>query len=141
MHFSPCSLLLAFLFRPVISALVPDFQTRCKSLGNNLNVKGYNNITVTRAQYLTKNTTLDQTAEGVNTTCQVLGIPPMPVNLCRIALHIPTSNSSGIVEEVWLPEEWSGRFLSTGNGGLGGCKSYLSPSDSSVLTDCRHWIS
>ena len=127
MRFYLSSLLLTLPLSPVFSALVPDFQTRCKSLGNSLNVKGYTNITVTRAQYLTKNTTLDQTAEGVNTTCQVLGIPPMPVNLCRLALHIPTSNSSGIVEEVWLPEDWSGRFLSTGNGGLGGCKSVLSP--------------
>jgi feruloyl esterase len=127
MRFSPSSPLFALFFSPAFSALVPDFQTRCKSLGNSLNVKGYNNITVTRAQYLTKNTTLDQTSEGVNATCQVLGIPPMPVNLCRLALHIPTSDSSGIVEEVWLPEEWSGRFLSTGNGGLGGCKFTFIP--------------
>ncbi|EXJ88746.1 feruloyl esterase [Capronia coronata CBS 617.96] len=26
--------------------------------------------------------------------------------------------------EIWLPEDWSGRFLSTGNGGLGGCIQY-----------------
>jgi hypothetical protein len=26
--------------------------------------------------------------------------------------------------EAWLPENWSGRFLSTGNGGLGGCIQY-----------------
>ncbi|GME48352.1 Tannase/feruloyl esterase [Neofusicoccum parvum] len=26
--------------------------------------------------------------------------------------------------EAWLPKDWSGRFLSTGNGGLGGCIQY-----------------
>ncbi|KAG7108822.1 feruloyl esterase B-1 like protein [Verticillium longisporum] len=26
--------------------------------------------------------------------------------------------------ETWLPLNWSGRFLSTGNGGLGGCIQY-----------------
>ncbi|KAM0276445.1 hypothetical protein ACHAQH_006750 [Verticillium albo-atrum] len=26
--------------------------------------------------------------------------------------------------ETWLPVDWSGRFLSTGNGGLGGCIQY-----------------
>jgi feruloyl esterase len=26
--------------------------------------------------------------------------------------------------EVWLPQNWTGRFLSTGNGGLGGCIQY-----------------
>jgi feruloyl esterase len=114
---------LALLSSFAFGDLIPDFKTRCESLGHSLKVEGYDDILVTRSQYLIKNTTLDQTTEGVNTTCQVLGIPPMPVNLCRLALHIPTSDASGIVEEVWLPEEWSGRFLSTGNGGLGGCKS------------------
>jgi len=44
-------------------------------------------------------------------------------DLCRIALTIRTSNSSSIVFEAWFPENWSGRFLATGNGGIDGCKS------------------
>ncbi len=46
------------------------------------------------------------------------------VNLCRIALSIPTSNRSSIVFELWLPENWSGRFLATGNGGIDGCEFF-----------------
>ncbi|KAK8078223.1 hypothetical protein PG996_004393 [Apiospora saccharicola] len=45
-------------------------------------------------------------------------------DLCRIALSIPTSNRSSITYEMWLPETWSGRFLATGNGGIGGCVEY-----------------
>jgi hypothetical protein len=26
--------------------------------------------------------------------------------------------------EAWLPRNWTGRFLSVGNGGLGGCQLY-----------------
>ena len=44
------------------------------------------------------------------------------VDLCRVALSIPTSNRSSIAFEIWLPEDWSGRFLATGNGGIDGCK-------------------
>ncbi len=46
------------------------------------------------------------------------------VNLCRVALSIPTSNRSSIVFELWLPEIWSGRFLATGNGGIDGCEFF-----------------
>ena len=42
-------------------------------------------------------------------------------DLCRVALSIPTSNRSSITFELWLPVQWSGRFLGTGNGGIDGC--------------------
>lgn len=43
-------------------------------------------------------------------------------DICRVALSVTTSNRSSIVMELWLPREWSGRFLGTGNGGIDGCK-------------------
>ncbi|KAK8107094.1 uncharacterized protein PG998_009107 [Apiospora kogelbergensis] len=46
------------------------------------------------------------------------------VDVCRVALSIPTSNRSSITYEMWLPEDWSARFLATGNGGIGGCVAY-----------------
>ncbi|EOA90253.1 uncharacterized protein SETTUDRAFT_103261 [Exserohilum turcica Et28A] len=46
------------------------------------------------------------------------------VDLCRIALEITTSPTSKITFEAWLPEDWSGRFLATGNGGVDGCIKY-----------------
>lgn len=39
-------------------------------------------------------------------------------------MYVATSNVSGITMEAWLPEDWNGRFLSTGNGGLNGCIGY-----------------
>ncbi|KAJ4491011.1 Tannase/feruloyl esterase [Lentinula aciculospora] len=45
-------------------------------------------------------------------------------DICRISLYVSTSNRSGINMEVWLPRKWTGRFLSTGNGGLSGCIQY-----------------
>ncbi|KAJ3731771.1 Tannase/feruloyl esterase [Lentinula guzmanii] len=46
-------------------------------------------------------------------------------DMCRVALNVSTSAQSGITMEVWLPRNWTGRFLSTGNGGLGGCIQYV----------------
>ncbi|OKP11909.1 hypothetical protein PENSUB_2579 [Penicillium subrubescens] len=43
---------------------------------------------------------------------------------CRIELNVTTSQKSQIFMEAWLPSNYSGRFLSTGNGGLGGCIQY-----------------
>ena len=46
------------------------------------------------------------------------------VDLCRVALSIPTSNRSSVTFELWLPRNWTGRFLGTGNGGIDGCIKY-----------------
>ena len=62
------------------------------------------------------------------------------VNICRVGLSIPTSNRSSISFELWLPEDWSGRFLATGNGGIDGCKPrcFLMPSHKSIDKEYRH---
>lgn len=39
-------------------------------------------------------------------------------------MRVTTSNRSEITLEAWLPTNWTGRFLSTGNGGLSGCIQY-----------------
>ena len=50
---------------------------------------------------------------------------PVAVDLCRVGLSIPTSKRSSISFELWLPEDWSDRFLVTGNGGIDGCESFI----------------
>ncbi|KAH6900595.1 tannase and feruloyl esterase [Thelonectria olida] len=45
-------------------------------------------------------------------------------DFCRVAMSVTTSPTSNISLEAWLPFNWTGRFLSTGNGGLGGCIQY-----------------
>ncbi|KAK5076178.1 Feruloyl esterase [Lithohypha guttulata] len=45
-------------------------------------------------------------------------------DFCRVAMDVRTSNTSNIILEAWLPTNWNGRFLSTGNGGLAGCIQY-----------------
>ncbi|PWY80565.1 putative feruloyl esterase [Aspergillus heteromorphus CBS 117.55] len=43
---------------------------------------------------------------------------------CRLNMTVPTSEKSNITMEAWFPRNYKGRFLSTGNGGLGGCIQY-----------------
>lgn len=54
-------------------------------------------------------------------------------DICRIALSVATSNRSGITMEAWLPSNWTGRFLSGGNGGLNGCIDYSNLAYTSAL--------
>jgi feruloyl esterase len=104
---------------------VNGFGARCEALAKNLRIDGYKGYKVNIAQYLPKNSVIDHEAEGLNETCGWDATPaPLPVNLCRLQLTVPTSKSSEVVMETWLPENWNGRTLSTGNGGLGGCISY-----------------
>ncbi|KAH7333045.1 Tannase/feruloyl esterase [Rhexocercosporidium sp. MPI-PUGE-AT-0058] len=94
------------------------FEQKCTSLANTLKIE---NSTITTLEFVQAGTTL-QFPNG-DPTC---GRPSqaVSVNLCRVALNISTSSRSSITMEAWLPENWSGRFLSTGNGGLGGCIQY-----------------
>ena len=39
-------------------------------------------------------------------------------DVCRLAMSVPTSNTSEISFEAWFPRDYSGRFLSTGNRGV-----------------------
>lgn len=80
-------------------------------------------VTVNFAQYVTAGTNLSLPFEGAVATC---GEPyqVVPVDLCRVAMLVKTSNISQITLEAWLPTNWTGRFMSTGNGGLGGCIQY-----------------
>ncbi|KAF6808545.1 tannase and feruloyl esterase [Colletotrichum sojae] len=46
------------------------------------------------------------------------------VDICRVVFLTTTGPQSNISYEAWLPLEWSGRFLGTGNGGMNGCIKY-----------------
>ncbi|KAF7290313.1 Carboxylic ester hydrolase [Mycena chlorophos] len=46
------------------------------------------------------------------------------VPMCRVQFHTNTSAESGIDAEMWLPDEWNGRFMGLGNRGLTGCIRY-----------------
>lgn len=48
----------------------------------------------------------------------------VPKDICRVAISISTSSKSSVNLETWLPSNWTGRFLSGGNGGLNGCIKY-----------------
>jgi feruloyl esterase len=43
------------------------------------------------------------------------------IEFCQVALNVTTSGKSQFFMEAWLPSNYTGRFLSTGNGGLNGC--------------------
>lgn len=112
---------LALLLESVRGAAPADFQSRCSALENNVKVKGYDGLQVAFAKYVPKNTIIDQFAEGTNTTC-ALPNPVVPLNICRVSIRIPTSASSEVYMEAWLPEKWNSRFMAVGTGGLAGCK-------------------
>ncbi|KAF1955040.1 tannase and feruloyl esterase [Byssothecium circinans] len=64
------------------------------------------------------------TVTGGQLLCQSFFLTTIEV--CRVIGNITTSNRSSTLAEFWLPNlsEWTGRVLSTGGGGLGGCIDY-----------------
>lgn len=91
------------------------FKSQCTSFADKIDLP---NVRVNFVNYVPGNTNLS-----------LVDNPPacgeasqsVPTDTCRIALAVATSNSSEITMEAWFPRDYTGRFLSTGNGGLGGC--------------------
>ncbi|KAF2680991.1 tannase and feruloyl esterase [Lentithecium fluviatile CBS 122367] len=95
-----------------------DFEAQCGSFASALEI---DHATVYFSEFVSAGTNLS--IPDYNATC---GAPYqlVPADVCRVALYVATSNSSGINMEAWLPSNWTGRFLSAGNGGLAGCIGY-----------------
>ena len=97
-------------------AAADTFAADCQNLGSSLQLP---NATIWFSEFVAAGTNL--TFPDNNATCgrasQVVSS-----DICRIALYASTSERSGISMEAWLPRNWTGRFLSTGNGGLSGCR-------------------
>ncbi|KAJ6544055.1 Tannase/feruloyl esterase [Mycena capillaripes] len=95
-----------------------QFQQACAALVSQLSIE---NTTIASSSFVAAGTNL--TFPAVDPSC----LTPFQVvtsDVCRVVLTIATSNRSSTVMEAWLPSNWTGRFLSTGNGGIGGCIQY-----------------
>ncbi|KAI9697495.1 MAG: Tannase and feruloyl esterase [Bogoriella megaspora] len=115
-----CIFFLVFWTIGVFGQNNESFEDNCTALGS-LQLP---NATIWFSQYVPAGTNLS--FADSDPTCQASGyaFQAVSVSLCRIALYVATSNRSGISMETWLPSNWTGRFLSTGNGGLNGCIPY-----------------
>jgi feruloyl esterase len=81
------------------------------------------NSTLRLREYIRKNTTIF--LDGMDPSCSRFN-QTIPVDACRVALTVPTSNRSSFILELFLPDSdlWNGRYLATGNGGIDGCIKY-----------------
>ena len=98
-----------------VSGANSSFQDRCLSFTPEAYIYNSTRHVLEYAKAGTKLTFPDND-RSCNRSSQLVN-----VDLCRIGLSIPTSRRSSISFELWLPAEWSGRFLATGNGGIDGC--------------------
>jgi feruloyl esterase len=123
MHLRPLFPLFGLL-ATALSIPSSSFQSKCAALASSIELD--QPFTINVAQYLPANATIDYKAEGLNETCSDAVAYPIPIGVCRLNLRVETTERSEVYMEVWLPENWEGRLLTTGNGGLAGCTcSYL----------------
>jgi feruloyl esterase len=102
------------------SIQVANASAACAALAQEISLP---DVTVNFAEFVPANTLLSFDISGNLSTCER---PSQLVynDLCRVAMRVATSNRSEITLEAWLPSNWTGRFLSTGNGGVSGCIQY-----------------
>lgn len=110
------SKLLTTLGVPLLSGWNHGEQyTKCISLKSSLNLE---NTTILDVSYVPAGSTVKPHGK-----CVPMAFVPVNASLCRVQFSTSTTTTSSIRAEVWLPDEWYGRFLAVGNGGLGGCTS------------------
>ncbi|KAJ7871717.1 tannase and feruloyl esterase [Mycena olivaceomarginata] len=112
---------LGFLSKLLTSSLVlfsswspGEHHTACLALKSSLNVENTTIIDVSYVRAGSKVATLGTCAKRADVS----------VPLCRVQFFTNTTTTSVVHGEAWLPDEWYGRFLGLGNGGLGGCIDY-----------------
>jgi feruloyl esterase len=98
----------------------PSGSEHCQKFGSQLQLAS---TKVLHTTYYGAPQTFD--LPGASKTCDLTASASSP--LCRISLLVNTSSSSQVQIEIWLPDEWSGRVASVGNGGLNGCMDILCP--------------
>ncbi|GAA5850741.1 hypothetical protein JCM8547_009076 [Rhodosporidiobolus lusitaniae] len=101
-----------------------DAATACANLASSsIVVAASETYTVTNVSYYAANASVTSSAGGGGGPSGVSGggITGLPA-FCRVWVDLNTYNGSAAEAEVWLPdsEEWSGRYLGVGNGGMGG---------------------
>lgn len=102
----------ALFLSAALTAYATDFSSRCSALAN-LQIE---NVTISNATY---------TPAGTNITePEFCFVSINSVNVCRVNGAISTSPESTTRFEIWLPDEWYGRYLLGGSGALGGCFDY-----------------
>jgi feruloyl esterase len=97
-------------------------RTACEAFGRSIDI---GNVSLVVSSYYENNATVPlpglvescASRPGQNSTV-------VTSNLCRLVVNATTSPTSEMVIEAWLPDIWNGRFLATGNGGIGGCVDY-----------------
>ncbi|KAH8886149.1 tannase and feruloyl esterase [Thozetella sp. PMI_491] len=113
------SFLLSALVVPTCWALAAS-RSQCSNIASKIAIA---NTTVVYASHHSAGEVI--LLPGTDETC---GGPTLnatiTANLCRFVLDTVTSSSSSVHLEAWFPDDWNGRFLATGGGGLGGCIDY-----------------
>ena len=101
--------------------IVSNPESACESVATSFVSE---NVTINFAHYVPAGTNLTL-EQGYDLASCTRPFQLVPVDICRVAMFVKTSSTSNITLEAWLPtKNWTGRFLSTGNGGLSGCIQY-----------------
>lgn len=117
---------MVFSFLLVLLASAPlsiAASRSCPSLASSVKLSGVEGKVLDSRLYRAGQTGfVNSTSLGQSTECQATFTPE--VDVCRVAVNVTTSYRSSSYIEIWLPSDWNGRILSTGDGGLAGCVDY-----------------
>ncbi|KAL9948870.1 Tannase and feruloyl esterase [Verticillium nonalfalfae] len=108
----------AMLLVPAAQFVMGACASRCSALVDSLDLE---DTTVWFSSHVAAGTNI--TFPGNHPTCTRTS-QVVDIDICRVSMLTTTGPTSNTSIEVWLPANWTGRFLSTGNGGTGGCIQY-----------------
>ncbi|KAL2822837.1 putative feruloyl esterase B-2 [Aspergillus cavernicola] len=116
---APLRLLLpALTLGSAVLAQNHQFRARCESFADEVDLP---QVKVNFVNYVLGGTNLSLADNDPSCGASYQAVSS---DTCRISMAVTTSNDSEITLEAWFPRDYTGRFLSTGNGGLSGCIQY-----------------
>lgn len=92
-----------------------QFIARCSSFAREASIPG---ATIHFSHYLNAGTNLSLSENHASCGASHWIVPS---DICRIALTVPTSDTSEMSVEAWFPYDYAGRFLTTTNRGTNDC--------------------
>lgn len=107
--------------------------------------------TIESAEYFEKDDQLIGWFKRIILNWSIPDLPELtaPVNLCRVKARLEATDNSVIMAQIWLPEDWNGKLMGGGGGGINGgyfgaSLSLQSPVEkgyAAVVTDAGHEMS
>lgn len=107
---------LVFAFLVALAATIPASALECTACAISRVLLSGSGAKVNYAKRVPLNGSFTGSANDTFSPSTYTGLP----QLCAVSVNVPSSANTSFNFGLFMPDEWNGRIITTGNGGFGG---------------------